>query len=94
MPTATTTPRRPRKSAARSAARRVVKPKDVKRPVKGLPHIDPMIDMSAADVFHKLPLAERRRRLKAFQAALGPALADYSSDDFRADQRREAERDG
>jgi len=53
----------------------------------------PIVDMSASEAFRKLPLAERRRRLDAFRAALGPALADYSSDAFRADQRREAERD-
>jgi len=84
---------RPKKAAA--------KPKAVKRPTKSpakhqgkpWPEIDLMIDTSAGDAFRKLPLAERRRRLKAFQAALGPALADYSSEDFRRDQRREAERD-
>ena len=43
--------------------------------------------------FVKLPLAERKRRIQAFIDALAPAFADYSSEDFRAEQRREAERD-
>jgi len=51
------------------------------------------VDWSRSDAFLKLPLEERKRRTEAFRAALAPAFADYSSEDFRADQRREAERD-
>ena len=80
--------RRP-KAAAAGVKRSVMRP----RPAKSQPRIDPLFDMSAADAFHKLTPHERRRRLEAFRAALAPAFADYSSEDFRADQRREAERD-
>ena len=91
-----------RSSAGRSATKTAAAP-SIKRlpsrkngrptPPLALPHIDIEIDWSRRDAFLKLPLEERDRRLEAFRAALAPAFADYSSDDFRADQRREAERD-
>ena len=64
-----------------------------RRPPLARPRPDIKIDWSRCDAFLRLPLEERDRRLEAFRAALAPAFADYSSDDFRADQRREAERD-
>jgi len=86
-----------KKPAARPPGKPVAKLKAGKRPAMPMlleqPGAVPLVDMSAREAFLKLPLAERRRRLDAFRAALGPALADYSSDDFRTDQRREAERD-
>ena len=77
------------------AARRSVKPSSTrKNPCPKAPtHIKVEIDWSRCDAFLRLPLEERERRTEAFRAALAPAFADYSSDDFRADQRREAERD-
>jgi len=80
------------KRAARRPGKPAAKPKVAKRPAL-LEQPVPIVDMSAREAFLKLPLAERRRRLEAFRAALAPAFADYSSDGFRADQRREAERD-
>lgn len=62
-------------------------------PSKAMPRTDLKIDMCRREAFLKLPLEERDRRLEAFRAALAPAFADYSSEDFRADQRREAEHD-
>jgi len=97
-----------KKNAARRSGKSAVKPSAVKRPVKRISpaHSNPgytisahgncpvpIIDMSRCEAFRKLSLEERRRRNQAFIDALAPAFADYSSSDFRADQRREAERD-
>jgi hypothetical protein len=51
------------------------------------------VDWSRRDAFLKLSIEERERRIQGFIDYFAPAFADYSSDDFRADQRREAERD-
>jgi hypothetical protein len=53
---------------------------------------DIRIDWSSRAAFLALPLEERQRRTEAWRAEMAPAFANYSSDDFRADQRREAGR--
>ena len=93
----TTMPAVKSKRPARRPGKAVAKPKAVKRPAKRslacMAQPEPVVDMSRREAFKKMSLAERRRRNQAFIDALAPAFADYSSDDFRADQRREAERD-
>lgn len=61
------------------------------RPPKARLRTDIRIDMSRREAFLLLPLEERKRRIQAFIDAFAPAFADYSSADFREDQRREAE---
>jgi hypothetical protein len=73
--------------------RKPVKQAQKRKCPKAPTHIDPKIDWSRRDAFLRLPLEERQRRTQAFIDYFAPAFADYSSDDFRADQRREAERD-
>lgn len=63
-------------------------------PPKARPRTDVPVDMSRREAFLLLPPEERERRIQAFIDALAPAFADYSVDDFRADQHREAEHDG
>ena len=88
-------PRTKRSATKRPAVAAAAKPSTRKhrRPPLARPRPDIKIDWSRCDAFLRLPLEERDRRLEAFRAAFAPAFADYSSDDFRADQRREAERD-
>ena len=98
----TATPKTKRPATKHSTAKRpavkmpakqpTAPPRKNGHPPKARPrHIE--IDWSRSDAFLRLPLEERQRRTEAFRSALAPAFADYSSDDFRADQRREAERD-
>ena len=96
--TATTKQKRPRKTTDKSAGRTTV-PK-TKHPSilnttwpKGEPLPTVKIDMSRREAFLRLPIEERERRIEAFRKALAPAFANYSSEDFRRDQREEAERD-
>jgi len=98
----TATPKTKRPVAKHSTAKRPAVKRPAKQPTasprknghppKARPRDIP-IDWSRSDTFLRLPLEERERRTEAFRAALAPAFANYSSDDFRADQRREAERD-
>ena len=83
-----------KRTVAKRPTKRSVKPSSTRKSAcpKAPTHIKIDIDWSRRDAFLKLPLKERERRIEAFRAALAPAFADYSSDDFRADQRREAGR--
>ena len=92
-------PRRARKPEATKTALASAAPK-IKRGFilnttwpKGEPLPTVKVDMSRRKAFLLLPEKERERRLQAFIDYFAPAFADYSSNDFRADQRREAERD-
>ena len=93
----TATEPKAKRSSNKRPAKRSVKRASLPKRKYGCPPLarprDIPIDWSRCDAFLKLPLEERDRRLEAARAALGPAFADYSSDDFRRDQRREAERD-
>ncbi len=74
---------------------------DVKQPAKAKRRVPPkakpragiVLDTSRQDAFLKLPLEERKRRIQSFIDHFAPAFAEYSSRDFLADRRREAEHD-
>ncbi len=61
-------------------------------PPKARPRADIRIDTSRQDAFLKLPLEERKRRIQSFIDFFAPAFAEYSSREYVADRRREAER--
>ena len=84
-----------KRTVAKRPAKRAVKSSSSRKNTcpKAPTNIKIDIDWSRRDAFLKLPLEERKRRVQAFIDYFAPAFADYSSDDFRADQRREAERD-
>ena len=82
----TATSARPRKRKPLSAR--------AKLPLVERLRLDFKADWSRSDAFLRLPAEERERRVQAFIDHFAPAFAGYSSGDFRADQRREAECDG
>ncbi len=62
-------------------------------PSKAKPRIDIKIDTNRQDAFLKLPIEERKRRIQSFIDYFAPAFAEYSSEEYLADRRRETKRD-
>ena len=69
-----------------------VPPRQGVHPPKARPRAVP-VNAGDREHFLRLPLEERKRRIRAFIDHFAPAFADFTSEDFRAAQRREAGND-